>query len=604
MSGTLVKDTDFFSYKEQLKTYLKSQSRFKDYDFEGSNMSILLDVLSYNTYQNVFYNNMSINEMFLDSALMENSVLSHAKTLNYTPRSVISSTAKISFNLTVEDNSPFVTIPEYTRFISTTKGKQFSFYTHEAITIFPTDGVYSSGCIDVYEGEIVTEKYFAKDDRTHSYRISNYDVDMTSIKVFVTDNNGNKIEYIRKDDLYGASSGDPLFFVQCTDAYYEVYFGQDFFGIQPATNSIIEIQYRVSSGSAANGVSAFSPPSKIAGYATSFVKTVSSAYGGAPRESMNSIKFFAPRTYQVKDRAITENDYEIILKNKFPEIQAVSVMGGEKLNPPQFGKVAIYVDTVGADGISENIKEKITQHIKKRTPLAIEPVVLSADFVFAKVSSIITYNVDKTPKAAANIRQEAVNSIARYSNSKLNSFGVTLRYSDLVSWIDEADESIVSNQTGVTIFVERYPILATNNMYTINFENEMVPIADYAFRSLQSQVPNHPFIPKLESERKDRLPTLYTSNFVYRGKNVYMRDNGFGELQIIQTTTDRDIILEKAVGTVDYKTGLVKIKTFIPDAVAGGVFRIYANPKMKDIKTPKSSILSIRPRDIDIKVEV
>lgn len=604
MSGIIIQDADFFEYKEQLKSFLKGQARFKDYDFEGSNMSILLDVLAYNTYQNAFYNNMSINEMFLDSAQLENSVLSHAKALNYTPRSVISAAAKISFNLKVTDNSPFVTIPEHTAFTSSAKGKQFTFYTHEAITVFPTDGVYSSGCVDIYEGEIVEEKYFAKSDVTKAYRISNFDVDMTSIRVFVTDLDGNRVEYIRKDDLYGADSNDSLFYVQCTDGFYEVYFGQTYFGIQPAKNSIIEIQYRVSSGSAANGVSAFSTPSTIGGYAAGFIKTVNSAFGGAARESLESIKFFAPRTYQVKDRAITENDYEIILKNKFPEIQTVSAMGGEKLSPPQYGKVAIYVDTVGADGISENIKEKITQHIKKRTPLAIEPIVLAADFVHLKLSTVVTYNVNKTPLTAASIREQVKSAIKRYSDSKLNKFGSTLYYSDLVSYIDDSDASIVSNQTSVSVFVEKYPVLSKNNRYTVNFENEMLPIADYAFRSLQSQVPNHPVIPKLESERQDRLPTLYTSNFVYNGKNVYIRDNGFGSLQIIQNTATRDIIIEKNVGSVDYKTGLVKIEKFTPQSIANGVFRIYANPKMKDIKTPKSSILSIRTQDVEVKVEV
>lgn len=599
----VVKDTDFASYKAQLREYLSKQERFKDYNFEGSNMSILLDVLAYNTYQNSFYSSMAINERFIDSAVLENSVLSHAKSLNYVPRSTISSAAKISFRLVVNDKSPFVVIPKNTPFNASKGGKNFTFYTNEAITILPENGLYNSGCVDIYEGSIVTEKYFAKANKTEAYKISNKLVDTTSISVNVTDNNGLKKKYTYKDDLHGSNENARLFYVQCTDGYYEIYFGQNLFGKQPEKNSIIEIEYRVSSGSSANGVSTFTTTDKISNYTVSAITTVAKSEGGASKETINSIKFYAPRAYQVKDRAVTENDYEIILKNRFPEIQAISVVGGENLNPPQYGKVAIYVDTVGADGISENIKEKITDHIKKRVPLAIEPVVLSPEFVFLDVNSLVTYN-NSVGSTAADIRRITKNAFISYNSQKLNRFGVSLRYSDMNAFIDEKDESILSNQTKLTPFVEKYPTLGVNNTYSVNFLNALLPVSDYLIRGLKSEYPSHPSFPSPRASREDMPPAVYTSVFVQNGKSVYIRDNGIGVLQLVQNTKNTDIVIDSNVGTVNYNNGQVKINKLVPESLTGGVLKIYASPKTLDIRTPKNSILTIRAEDIRIKVKV
>lgn len=603
MTDISLTDTDFLEYKNQLKTFMKSQPRFRDYDFEGSNLSVILDVLAYNTYQNAFYNNMSMNEWFLDSSVLENTTYSHAKSLNYLPRSKVSAAAKVSFNLNVSTYAPFVVIPEKTRFYSSNAGKAFSFYTQEDVTIFPVDGVYNSGCIDIYEGEIVSEKYFAKSDDAYIYKISNKNVDVNSIRVGVKGSNGVMIKYKFGDTLIDTLQLAEVFYVQCSDGFYEIYFGKNKFGKQPSENDIIEIEYRITAGSDANGVNTFSGPFTISGYPVSNVTTASPASGGAARESISSIKFYAPKSYQIKDRAITENDYEIILKNKFPEIQAVSVLGGEKLKPPQYGKVAVYVDTVNAFGVSENVKNKIRDHLKTRTPLAIEPIILSPEFVFLEVTSKVTFDTTKTSETASSLRSKIKNRFMNYNNNYLNKFGLTVRYSDMISYIDGTNSSILSNQTKLKIFVERYPVLKQENQFSVNFLNELTPIADYAFRSLQSQVPNHPFIPKLTSERTDRLPTIYTSNFTQNGKSLYIRDDGFGVLQIIQNTVDRDIIINKNVGSVDYATGYVKIVNFVPDTINNGVLKIYAIPKNYDIITPKGSIIAMKPESIIINVE-
>lgn len=604
MTNKVLSETDFFAYKEQLKTYMKGLPRFKDYDFEGSNLSVILDVLAYNTYQNAFYNNMSINEWFMDSAAIDNSVYSHAKTLNYLPRSRVSAAAKISFRLSTEDNPSFITIPAKTKFSTKASSKNFSFYTYETITIFAnSSGVYDSGCIDIYEGEYNIEKYFAKSDFASVYRIMNQTVDVNSIKVYVTDSNDEKREFIFRDGLTGYSGEDESFYVQCTDGFYEIYFGQDKFGVQPKKDNIIEIEYRMSNAEEANGVNEFSGPNYISGYGVSPITTVAPASGGSLREDLDSIKFYAPRNYQIKDRAITETDYEIILKNKFPEIQAVSVTGGEDLIPPQYGRVAIYVDTVNSQGISNNIKNKIRDHIKSRTPLAIEPVILSPEFVNLEISTIVSFDKRKTADTSAAIMSLVRNKFVEYSDKYLNKFGIIVRHSDVASYIDTSDTAILSNQTTIKPYVEKILVSGINNDFSINFANPLLPAAEYALRAIQSTNPKHPVIATLPLERSDRMPAVYSSAFFYRGKVVYLRDDGWGKMQIIQNMQESDVVINSNVGTVDYETGKVRIVRVNPDSVAGGILKVYATVKNMDVKIPKSSIVAIRKEDVKITMK-
>lgn len=593
---------DFERYRNQLKTFLQTQSQFKDYDFEGSNMAVMLDLLSYNTFQNVFYDNMAISEMFMDSARLRNSVISHAKSLNYVPRSKVSSSAKIKVRLNVDDNIPFVTIPKRTKFTSpSSNGRMFSFYTHETNTILPVDNVYESEEIEIFEGLLAEEQYFALANENKFYTITNKNVDTNTLRVYVTSLDGIEEEYVKADSLFGLNQNSKVFYIQLTDENYEIYFGKDMFGRQPKVNETIKLEYLISTGPSANGIKRFSKSESIGGYSIYSVSTVANSFGGANEESISSIKFYAPKSIQVQERAVTELDYEILLKNKFPEVQSVSVVGGENVDPPQYGRVLVYVDTVNANGISENIKFKIKTYLDQRVPLGINTVITSPDFFFLEVASTVTYNPNKTTKTYSDIKQSVSDAINAFNIDNLNTFGVTYAHSKFISAIDAADVDIYSNQTNVRLFCEKNVDTTKRNDFTIRFANELTPIADYAIRSLQSQVPNHPFIPKLESERTDRLPTVSSSVFIYNGKRVYIRDNGFGVLQIIQNTEDRDIIIDKNVGSVDYKSGVVKIINFRPSSVLG-VFKVFASLKNNDIASPRGSILTIRPKDVSINI--
>lgn len=599
-----ISQIDFETYKSELKNFLQTQTQFKDYNFEGSNLAVLLDVLSYNTFQNVYYNQMSISEMFLDSAKLKSSVASHAKSLNYMPRSKVSASATVNITLNVTDNSPFVTIPKRTKFYSpASNGKNYYFYTHETQTVIPVDGVYASENIEIFEGSLVEEKYFANLDEDYFYKITNKNVDTNTLRVYVTDSDGVKQEYSLAESLYGINKDSLVYYIQFTDSNYEVYFGKNFFGKQPPQNSIISLEYLVSNGSNANGIKTFSIVDAVNGYQVSSVTTIANSSGGALEESIKNIKFYAPKALQVQERAVTENDYKILLKNKFPEVQSVSVIGGEKVDPPQYGKVLVFVDTVNANGISENTKNKIKQFLDKRTPLGIEALIKSPSFYFIEVTTKVVYNNSNSLKTVGDIRNSVRSAINTFNNENLNTFDAYFAYSKLTSAIDDVDSDIISNQTNVRLFYEKDVVEGSRNDFTVDFGNEMTPIADYAFRSLQSQVPNHPYIPKLESERTDRLPTIASSVFLYNNKRVYIRDNGFGTLQIIQNTTDNDIIIEKNIGSVDYKTGLIKVINFRPQNVLGG-FKLFASCKNKDLICPTGSILSIKNANIKITVEV
>ena len=335
---TPITELDFAQVKENLKTFLKNQERFKDYNFEGSNMNVMLDVLAYNTFQNNFYTNMALNEMFLDSAQLRDTVVSHAKTLNYVPHSRTSARAVINLALSVTDAPSFVTIPSKTRFIAQCGSKSFNFYNLEAITIIPQNNVYRASGINIYEGAWATDYFRVTGDSRQRYVLSNANVNTDTIRVYVKDNAVDAAfnEFTLRNTVHGINSLDHVFYIQgAEDEKYEIVFGKNTFGSEPVADNMIMVEYLVTSGEEANGINSFAPAGNIQGYPATLA-LVSVSEGGAEKESIESIKYYAPKSIQVQDRAVTASDYEILLKSRFPEIQAISVYGGEELDPYPF----------------------------------------------------------------------------------------------------------------------------------------------------------------------------------------------------------------------------------------------------------------------------
>jgi len=583
MSNKLpITNLDFADIKSSLQTYLEGQSQFQDYNFEGSNLQVLLDILAYNTWQNNFYTNMAVSEMFIDSAQIKNSIVSHAKELNYLPASRSSAEAIIDVTLTVSDGSLFVTIPARTAFTARCGSATYTFYNHDSVAVYPVGGVYTATDLTVYEGKYVTEYFEVTGDSDQRFILSNENIDTNSLKVYVLDNaqDTDKDEYVVKANLFGIASDDKVFYLQAyDDDQYEIVFGKDVFGAAPIDGNIVEVQYRVTSGDDANGITSISAPSTIAGYAAS-ATLVTASNSGSERESIESIRYFAPRSIQIQERAVTESDYEILLRNKFPEIQAISVYGGEEADPPQFGRVLIAVDETGRDGLSSVNRTRYQQYVADRSPMAITPIVVAPQFMYLDVDTTIRYNTATTTKSSSDIRSLVQTAILDFSNDYLADFDVTFRYSKFIAAIDDADENIISNETTVRAIIEVSPAFGDTNSYTLPFKNTLVT-AD---------------------STNDYTPAITSTTFTYDGSTCYIEDDANGTLRIYTTSATGSQIGLAEIGTVDYTTGKCVIQSLTVDSYSGSAIKFYAQINSRDIDGPRERILSIRAADVRISV--
>jgi hypothetical protein len=585
-----ITELDFFAAKEALKNYLKGQTQFQDYDFDGANMNVLLDVMSYNTYMNNFYTNMAYSEMFLDSAQTRPAVISHAKELNYLPRSCVSAAAKIRIDISPNDFPTFITIPKGTKFTGRNNNinTKFTFSTDRSYTVTQIDGLYCLEDISIFEGKLITEYYTILSGTSQRFILNNTDVDVSSITVSVrtsADVDSISTEYTQRDGIFGVTPVDPVFYIQPTDSdSYEITFGKNVFGKQPLVNNIVQVSYRISSKEAPNGIRTFTSEN-ISGYPVT-VTTTAKAEGGLDRESIESIRFFAPKSIQIQDRAVTESDYEIILKNQFPEIQAISVYGGEELVPPRYGRVVVAVDVQNAEGVSDNNKVTYYNYLKERCPIGIEPIIISPEFMYLNINTNIQYNTKTTSASESDIRTAVKNAIIAYSDNNLSDFKKTFRESKLISEIDAANDNILSNDTEVLAIIPINPVLDTATSYALNFKNALVT--------------DHMLVQGSDLELYKSAIT--SSQFQYQGRTALIQDNGMGALQVIRSTATGFVFINRNIGSVNYETGRVVITNLKVSGYSGSEIKIFARSRAGDIVSPKDRIITIREEDINITV--
>lgn len=589
-TSIILSNLDFDTHKNTLIAYLKSQDRFKDYDFDGSNMSVLLDILSYNTFHNAFYLNMIGNEMFLDTAQLRDSVVSHAKELNYTPRSFTSATANVSIVFTVldEPNRRSVVIPKGQAFTSRFGSKIYTFTTGENIVV--TDFVsntqsgaliFTGSNISLYEGYYINDTFTYSTQNPQRLLISNKNVDISSIAVTVIEDVGaTTLEYRRATSLFDLNSSSQVFFVQgAENNSYEIVFGDGVSGRAPKDNSVITVEYRISNGELPNGCNTFTPDSNIDGitYSNIRVQTASPAAGGSVSESIESIKYNAPRHFTTQERAVTTEDYENLLKLNFPEINTVTAFGGEDLDPPQFGRVFVAVDLKEVDGLPEVKKDQYYRFLKPRSPVSIDPVFVNPEYTYIGVTSTVNYNVNITRLTSDDIKTIVSSAILSYANANLNNFNRTLRYSKLVQSIDSSQQSIISNETAVRLIKVSKPLLGVPVTYDVNFNTTL----DSGPSSVVGGY------------------TLQTTQFTYEGQKAIIRDNGLGVVEVISAATSQPI---STVGTINYTNGLIQLSNITIDAYEGNGIKFYAVPKNKDVSTINNVILNIIEEDINITV--
>jgi hypothetical protein len=587
---------DFATIKQNLKTYLSGQDLFQDYDFEGSNINVLLDILAYNTQLNAYYLNMISNEMFLDSALKRDSIVSHAKELNYLPRSFRSSVATI--NIYLQDgqaDTSTIIIPRGTTFTGFSGNKNFTFSIPDNITARSLDnaGNFLAQNVLIYEGDYVSDTFVTNDLNPVRYKLTNKAVDTNSIRVTVIEDNGQTtLSYDFRGSLFDIDSQDQVYFLQAAENdTYEILFGDGIIGRKPKNNSIVIIDYRACNGELSNNIRKFKPNDDVGTATVTRIDTVGNpAYssGGSIPESVESIKFNAPRAFTTQERVVTAQDYATILKANFSEINDVNAYGGEEDDPPQFGKVIIAVDLKNTDDLPISYRDTYKAFVKRRSPLSIDPVLIKPQYTYLTVISNVLFNINDTPLGVSDIESLVLSAIQIFSNENLNGFNKTLRYSKLIAAIDEAQDSIVSNDTNV---------FATKFLPIFDGQRQNY-ILDFGF-PLTTNIGQ-----KLGSHSSEQISTVTSSTFFYQGTECVIEDDGLGVLNIVDVGTEPGVhqILTK-IGTVEYGAGRLVLEGAALSDATGGFIKFTARSASKDITASKRTILRVLDSDIQVNAQ-
>ena len=571
--------------------FLQSQQRFKGYDFAGDDMNVLLSLFDINSYRYAFLLNMAISEGFIDSAQLFKDVKSHAKELGYTPRSVTSAVANITVSFKATGVSQPYVIPKGATFASSNKNKNFVFSVAEPIICASANNSFSF-TTDIYEGTYVKDAYiFNTNLNPLSFAITNRNADTSSLVINVFGNNNlTGVNYNLANSLLGLNGNSFVYFLQCAAANgnYEILFGDGVLGNQPQTGATVVLDYRIASGNVGNGCGTFNigfDPTNGEAQTSFSIFTNQAAAGGAAAEDIETTRFYAPRWFQVQERCIVPSDYEIVLKQQYPEIQAVNAYGGETLTPPQFGQVVIAVQLTGVNGLPNSKVNQYTQFIKGRNPISIQPIFVAANNTYLQINTTVKYNVNVTLESDDTIESIVNQAVLAYNNSNLNDFDVTFYYQPFTEVINDADPSIVSSLTNVMMYQKIYPSTTANNYY-LNFA---VPLANN--------------IPQLAQAHSNSLTkTISSSNFYYQGALSQLEDDGAGTMRVMNVT-GASLQLAANVGTVNYSNGIVQLTQFAVDNFSGASLQVFALPATDDVTCNQNTILSIEPTGIDIKVQ-
>jgi hypothetical protein len=479
---------DHDTLKAELKNFLKTQSAFRDYDYEGSNMNVLLDVLAYNTFQNAFYLNMMGSEMFMDSAQMRDSVVSHAKDLNYLPRSMKSSVATVNaYFTTVNNMKGLLQIPKGTQFSGINDLGSYVFTTDKTYTYSSSNGYFAVEDLKLYEGTYSEDSYLMDyTNEAQQFLLTDSTIDTDSLSVYVYENDGADVnEFTRASNLYGLTSTSNIYFLQATTkGRYEVLFGDNQFGRRPLNNATIVFQYRVCSGASGDNVKTIACDQQgtieqINGYGISdlTITTVVPSIGGADAESIERIRYNAPRHYQTQDRAITTNDYKNLILENYPEINSVNVFGGEDITGSiEYGSVYISTTTFNGSPISTPRKNDILDFLNERSAIGISTKIIDPDYIYVFGQMDVNVDLTQTKLTAAQLTTAVINGINTYNDDTLKQFGSVYRNSRLISALEAIDPSIQSVVFQPTLKKIVSPPLNVSSAISVNFNNnELVP---------------------------------------------------------------------------------------------------------------------------------
>lgn len=598
MSSNLkVTELDFFQVRENLKDYLKSQNKFKDYDFDGSGISVLLDLLAYNTHYNAINANMAINEIFLDSAQLRNNVVSHAKMLGYVPRSMNAAFALIDIVVNSPLGNPStLTINRGTEFTTVVDGVQYTFTVLESQSISPVNGVYKFENLKISEGKLIKYSHTVDSfDNTQYFNIPDPLVDISSLVVKVKANNATTsydVYTIVKNFVDIDSTTKAYFLQEGIDGTYQVYFGDGIAGRKLEAGNVVELEWLSTNGPLANGASVFTLSTTIQGNANVSITTLTKAAAGGDRENIDSIKFNAPLSYVAQNRVVTPDDYKAAIINNYPNIETVAVWGGEENDPPDYGKAYISIKPSNAETLTLTEKQFIRDQIlKTRNVVSITPELVDPEYTYIKLEVFFKYDPNLTNKTAGELRQVVSDVVNNYNNTELKRFDGVFRHSKLSRLIDAADPSILNSTIRVYMQKRLVPEIGTSKKYTLSFSAPL-----YTSGSNEKVISSTPF--------------------TYNGFTQYIHDlpqstNGTTTdsitrhpLQIYRIVGDNKQITIQDAGYIIAEDGLVVLENFNPSAYDGSYISISAQPNSNDIAPKRNQLLQIDMAITTINPEV
>ena len=587
MPFTKFTNLDFDQIKTSIKDYLRANSTFTDFDFEGSNFSVLIDTLAYNTYITAFNSNMVVNESFLDSATVRENVVSLARNIGYVPRSRTAAKAQVTITGTTSQNTPTLTLQAGLVCVGSVDNTSYTFSIPENITTkvesngsFTFNKINPSGeitGIDIYQGTFLTKQFVVDGSLDQRFVLNNSFIDTSTISVYVKgiNDSGLGVEYSSVDNILEVNSSSRIYLLQeVQDEKYELLFGDGLIGQKLENNAVITVNYIVTDGEDGNGASLFSFSGSIrnASNATINIDSISVitnqlSQNGSEIESIDSVKYFAPRIYSSQYRAVTSRDYEAIIKKIYPDTESVAVIGGEELDPPEFGTVSISIKPKNGTFVSDFNKEQIKNKLKQYSISGINQKIIDLKLLYVEIDSSIYYNYSQV-SAVESLKTKIINSLTEYSNSvDLNSFGGRFKYSKVLQIIDNTDTSITSNITKVRIRRDLMAMINQFAQYELCFGNKFhVNSEGYNIKSTGFNISG-------ESD------TVYLTD-------VPNSDGKTGIISIVKPLSDGTIrIVAKSAGTVDYVKGEIKLGTIniISTSKENNIIEIQAFPESNDV---------------------
>jgi hypothetical protein len=573
-----VTELDFDQIKINLKAYLSGQDKFADYDFEGSGMSVLLDILAYNTQYNALLAHSNANESFLDTAQMRANVVSHAKSLGYVPSSSTSSQALVDVTVRGLSTSPTsITLLRGTVFQGLIGSKQYSFVTNESYTaVKDSEFYYTFPSVTLYEGSIETFTYRVNTRiPNQKFKIPTTLVDTSTLVVSVRPSVASETSeiYTHFNNILNTNSTSKIYYLQESfDGQYEIYFGDNVIGNAPITGSVVDIAYIKTNGAEANGASVFSIDSSIGGLSTitvalsaGFIKTET----GSDRESIDTIRFNAPRAFSSQNRAVTAIDYSAILKAEYDFIQDIAVWGGEVNDPPVYGKVFISIKPQTGEYLSTTTKEIVNRYLSAKNVGSITTEIVNPDYTFVTMDVFFKYNPDNTARTKSQLETAVKTSITNYNSANLEKFDGVLRYSKLLKAIDNTDSGILNSTVRLKMHKHVAPVTGT--------------VADYAIKFSS---------PIYKTDTTEQ--TLSSSTFTYSGQSCELTDipsatypNRIVQIRNVSTKA----IVNSAAGTITPATGMINLTQIKIDSIAS--LLVYADPDSYDIAPKFNQLVSI-----------